>query len=99
MLLDLQSAALDVHSATLDLQSATSECAAMMARNVRRHRPQSPPAPHIAAISLEVRAPLATTSSTTWLVAPVHRQTNMGARYPCSPTLIRWANLPTNRVG
>ena len=51
----------------------------MIARNVRRQRPQSPPAPHASAICLEVQAPFATTSSTTWLVAPVHRQTNIRA--------------------
>ena len=36
----------------------------MIARSVRRQRPQSPPAPHAAAISLEVDAPCATTSDT-----------------------------------
>ena len=54
-------------------------CAAMIARNVRRHRPHSPPAPHASAICLEVQAPFATTSLTTWLVTPVHRQTNIRA--------------------
>src|SRR6476661_3622818 len=51
----------------------------MIARRVRRHRPQSPPAPHASAICLDVLAPLATTSLTTWLVTPMHRQTNIGA--------------------
>lgn len=49
--------------------------AAMIARNVRRQRPQSLPAPQAAAISLDVVAPRATTSHTVWLVAPAHRQT------------------------
>jgi hypothetical protein len=47
----------------------------MIARSVRRQRPQSPPAPHAAATSLEVDAPLATASDTVWLVAPTQRQT------------------------
>jgi len=36
----------------------------MMARSVCLQRPQSPPAPHAAATSLEVDAPCATTSET-----------------------------------
>ena len=49
--------------------------ASMMARSVRRHRPQSRPAPHAAATSLEVEAPPATASDTVWLVTPSHRHT------------------------
>ena len=49
----------------------------MIDRTVRLHRPHSDPAPHAAATSFDVDAPLATQSCTTWLVAPVHRQTNM----------------------
>jgi hypothetical protein len=37
---------------------------AMIARSVRRQRPQSVPAPHAAATSLEVDAPPATASDT-----------------------------------
>ncbi|GFG51095.1 hypothetical protein MAGR_25360 [Mycolicibacterium agri] len=48
----------------------------MMARSVWRQRPQSAPAPHAAATCLEVTAPVATTSATISLVAPVQRQTN-----------------------
>src|SRR5215208_3125729 len=51
----------------------------MIARRVRLHRPQSAPAPQASAICFEVFAPLATTSLTTWLVAPVHRQTSIAA--------------------
>jgi len=36
----------------------------MIARTVRRQRPQSNPAPHLAATSLDVDAPLATASET-----------------------------------
>ncbi len=36
----------------------------MIARNVRLQRPQSPPAPHAAATSLDVEAPRATASHT-----------------------------------
>lgn len=71
----------------------------MIARKVRRHRPQSPPAPQASAICLDVVAPLATTSLTSWLVTPVHRQTNMAARQPGSSIDMRWANLPTNWSG
>src|SRR5262245_56448182 len=53
--------------------------AAMIARRVRRHRPQSPPAPHAAATSLDVAAPCATASDTVWLVAPTHRHTYISA--------------------
>src|SRR6185369_1543288 len=53
--------------------------AAMIALTVRRQRPQSAPAPHASATSLEVLAPPATTSATTCLVAPVHRHTNISA--------------------
>src|SRR6185503_21109614 len=53
--------------------------AAMIALTVRRQRPQSAPAPHASATSLEVHAPPATTSATTCLVAPVHRHTNISA--------------------
>lgn len=66
-----------------------------MARKVRRHRPQSEPAPQASAICLDVVAPAATASLTAWVVAPVHRQTNTAQ----PPTVIRWANLPTNRDG
>ena len=45
-------------------QSSTTE-ASMMARTVRRHRPQSAPAPHASAICFEVDAPAATRSDTT----------------------------------
>jgi hypothetical protein len=38
--------------------------AAMIARSVRRQRPQSVPAPHAAATSLDVDAPQATASDT-----------------------------------
>lgn len=51
----------------------------MIARTVRRQRPQSAPAPHASAICLDVEAPEATRSETTWLVTPVHRQTNISA--------------------
>lgn len=47
----------------------------MIARSVCRQRPQSAPAPHAAATSLDVDAPRAMQSDTVWLVAPVHRQT------------------------
>jgi len=47
----------------------------MIARTVRRQRPQSKPAPHLAATSLDVDAPLATASETVWLVTPSQRQT------------------------
>jgi hypothetical protein len=49
----------------------------MIERTVRLHRPQSEPAPHAAATSFDVEAPLETASLTTWLVAPVQRQTNI----------------------
>jgi hypothetical protein len=62
-------------------RSTEAKCDSIMARSVRRHRPQSPPAPQAAVISFEVLAPFETTSPTTWLVAPVHRQTNI-AGYP-----------------
>lgn len=52
-----------------------SRAAAMIARSVRRQRPQSPPAPHTAATSLEVDAPRATASHTVWLVTPTHKHT------------------------
>ena len=70
----------------------------MIARTVRRHRPQSLPAPHAAATCLEVEAPLETHSFTVWLVTPVQRQTNMTTQFLLS-MLIRWANRPTNWVG
>jgi hypothetical protein len=63
--------------------------AAMMARNVRRHRPQSAPAPHDAAICFDVVAPFATASSMCSRVAPVHRHTNI-------PTATFWE---TTRCG
>jgi hypothetical protein len=53
------------------------KCASMIARTVRLHRPHSDPAPHAAATAFDVEAPLATHSFTTWLVAPVQRQTNI----------------------
>ena len=71
------------------------KCASMIARTVRLHRPQSAPAPQAAAISFDVEAPLATASLTTWLVTPVHRQTNICGQFSLS-MLMRWANLPTN---
>jgi len=49
--------------------------ASMIDRTVRRHRPQSEPAPHAAATCFDVQAPLATASAMQWLVAPVHKQT------------------------
>ncbi len=49
----------------------------MIARTVRLHRPQSEPAPQAAATSFDVEAPLAIASLTTWLVTPMHRQTNI----------------------
>jgi hypothetical protein len=49
---------------------------------------------------LEVVAPAATTSFTTWLVTPVHRQTNISSPVHSWPsTVMMWANLPTNRLG
>jgi MYXO-CTERM domain-containing protein len=60
----------------------TFAAAAMIALTVRRQRPQSAPAPHASATSLEVHAPPATTSATTCLVAPVHRHTNISAFIP-----------------
>src|SRR5690242_12367891 len=50
----------------------------MIARRVRRQRPQSPPAPQASVICFDVQAPLATTLSTSWLVTPMHRHTNIG---------------------
>lgn len=47
----------------------------MIALTVRRQRPQSDPAPHALATSLQVDAPRDTASATSWLVAPVHRHT------------------------
>jgi hypothetical protein len=71
-----------------------------MARTVRLHRPQSDPAPHAAATSFDVEAPLEMHSLTTWLVAPVQRQTNMCRTRQCLLSIdMRWANLPTNCVG
>gem|GEM_PF-4052130 len=43
---------------------------------VRRHRPQSAPAPHACAMSFVVDAPAATAAATAWLVIPLHRHTN-----------------------
>src|ERR1700734_1788870 len=61
--------------------------ASMMARTVRRQRPQSRPAPHLAATSLEVEAPQATASDTVWLVTPSHRHTYISEPLnPGSPT-------------
>src|SRR4051794_30567447 len=57
----------------------TAKCASIIARSVRRHRPQSPPAPHASAICFDVQTPLATASLTAWLVTPMHRQTNIAA--------------------
>lgn len=48
-----------------------------MARTVRRHRPQSEPAPQASATCRDVVAPAATASWTAWVVAPVHRHTNI----------------------
>ena len=45
--------------------TSTWAAAAMIALTVRRQRPQSAPAPHASATSLEVHAPPATTSATT----------------------------------
>jgi hypothetical protein len=43
---------------------------------------------------------LSTHSLTTWLVAPVQRQTNISrARQFWLSIVMRWANLPTNCVG
>lgn len=61
-----------------------SEAEAIMERTVHRHRPQSDPAPHIAATSLEFDAPAATASVTVWAVAPTHRHTYINA----SPLLV-----------
>lgn len=47
----------------------------MIARSVRRQRPQSAPAPQAAAICLDVDAPRWTAADTVWVVAPTHRQT------------------------
>ena len=72
----------------------------MIYRTVCLHRPHAEPAPHADATSLEVEAPLATQSLTTWLVAPVQRQTNI--EWPDQFLLsmvMRWANFPTNWVG
>lgn len=49
----------------------------MMARTVRRQRPQSAPAPQAAATCFVVAAPAATASATIWLVMPLHRHTNI----------------------
>ena len=51
----------------------------MIARSVRLQRPQSVPAPHAAATSLDVDAPRATASDTVWLVAPTHKHTYISA--------------------
>ena len=76
------------------------KCDSMIARTVRLHRPQSEPAPQAAATSFDVEAPLATHSLTTWLVAPVQRQTNIDLpRQFLLSMVMRWANLPTNCVG
>jgi hypothetical protein len=53
------------------------KCASMIERTVRLQRPHSDPAPQATATSFDVDAPLATQSCTTWLVAPVQRQTNI----------------------
>jgi hypothetical protein len=50
---------------------------AMMARSVRRHRPQSEPAPHAVATCWDVRAPFWTAFLTAWLVTARHRHTNI----------------------
>ena len=70
----------------------------IIARSVRRHRPQSPPAPHAAATSFEVAAPFRNGLVDTWLVTPMHRQTNISDPHPRA-MLMRWANLPTNWWG
>ena len=60
----------------------------MIARTVRRQRPQSRPAPHFVATSLDVDAPLATTSETVWLVTPSHRHTYISdPPFSGSPTI------------
>lgn len=56
----------------------------MIARTVRRQRPQSEPAPQASAICREVDAPDATRSVTTWLVTPVQRQTNISGPDPAT---------------
>src|ERR1700751_495314 len=61
------------------LRPLTAKCASIIARSVRRHRPHSPPAPHASAICFDVQAPFSTASLTTWLVTPMHRQTNIAA--------------------
>jgi hypothetical protein len=58
-------------------QGVLALAASMMARTVRRQRPQSKPAPHASAICLDVDAPEATKSVTAWLVTPVHKHTNI----------------------
>jgi hypothetical protein len=50
---------------------------AMTARTVERQRPQSDPAPHAFATSLDVVAPFRATSATSWPVTPRHKQTNI----------------------
>ena len=67
-------------------------------RSVRRQRPHSAPAPHSAAICLVVDAPPAMASATTWLVIPLHKQTNTG-RPAYSSIRIMSKNLPTNTGG
>lgn len=49
----------------------------MMDRTVARQRPQSEPAPHNVATCLDEHAPFWTAVTTSWLVTPWHRQTNM----------------------
>jgi hypothetical protein len=51
--------------------------AVSIARNVRRHRPHSVPAPHALAMSFVVQAPFEMTSATVWLVVPLHKHTNI----------------------
>jgi hypothetical protein len=51
----------------------------MMARSVRRHRPQSEPAPHAVATCWDVRAPFWTAFLTAWFVTPRHRHTNISS--------------------
>src|ERR1700744_39985 len=62
----------------------------MIARTVRRQRPQSAPAPHAWATSLVVDAPAAMTSDTVALVIPLHRHTTTPA--------IRSARLDAHHV-
>ena len=70
---------LPVHCRHGGSPAVAAKCCSMMARTVRRHRPQSPPAPQAAATCLDVDAPRATASLTVALVAPAQRHTYISA--------------------